>query len=64
MTVVPGCRVRRNERPVDVGTVVRVEGEFVVVRWDHGRLRLTTVRLADIHDGRRPRSSRYSLVAA
>jgi hypothetical protein len=63
MTIVVGARVRRNDRRFpDVGTVVRVEAAHVVVHWDHGRLRLTSVSLGDIKPPSRPRQSRYTLV--
>lgn len=63
VTVEVGCRVRRNEAGREAeGRVVRLEHGHAVIRWDTGGLRLTSVRVADIHDGGRPRSSRYSLI--
>ncbi len=52
MTLSPGVRVRRNDpRRLATGRVVRVEGEWAVVKWDAGSVRLTSIRVADVHDG-------------
>jgi hypothetical protein len=56
-----GVRLRRNDaRHPGFGRVVRVEGVWAVVLWDHGRL--STVHMGKVRAGGRPCSSGYSII--
>lgn len=62
MNLRPGDVIRHNTGLTVTGRVVRLEGEWAVVKWDAGRTRLTTILASRVHASRRPRAADYSLV--